>query len=169
MLINYINEFVIFFYTAAVWKLRLIHIYCGFQSNIVEFVSIRAAGACAEGSSWLHFCILVCVIFNPVWRWVCIWICQFDVCESIFGGWDSPFCSGLLISRTEMSHTLLVRLLRLLALEKELNHREGSSESYDKKNAYQLSLIHLLGEIATSFNGSELRRLREKGDWQMWI
>lgn len=62
-----------------------------------------------------------------------------------------------------MSHTLLVRLLRLLALEMELNHRGGSAESCDKKNAYQLSLIQLLGEIATSLNGSELRRLREKG------
>lgn len=35
-----------------------------------------------------------------------------------------------------MSHTLLVRLLTLLALEMELNHTGGSVESYDKKNAY---------------------------------
>lgn len=27
----------------------------------MEFVSIRTAGACAEGSFWPHFCMLVCV------------------------------------------------------------------------------------------------------------
>lgn len=44
----------------------------------------------------------------------------------------------------------------------ELNHTGGSAESCDKKNAYQLSVIQLLGETAISLNGSELRRLKEK-------
>lgn len=49
------------FCAAAVWKLRLIHVYWGFQSNIMAFVSIRTAGTCSEGSFWLYFCMLVCV------------------------------------------------------------------------------------------------------------
>lgn len=36
-------------------------VYWGFQNNNMGFVSIRIAGACAEGSFWLHFCMLICV------------------------------------------------------------------------------------------------------------
>lgn len=44
----------------------------------------------------------------------------------------------------------------------ELNDTGGSAESYDKKSAYWLSPIQLLGEKVAALNGSELKRLKEK-------
>lgn len=60
VLTNCITE-VLIFILQQFGSLSLIHVYWGFQSNIMEFVSVRTTGACGEGSFWLHFCVQVCV------------------------------------------------------------------------------------------------------------
>lgn len=78
----------------------------------MEFFIIRIPGACAEGSLWPHFCMLVCV-FLIRFRDQCLSEFANLMAADLYLGNGIPHSSGLPIPQTQMSHTLLVSLLRL--------------------------------------------------------